>query len=357
MLATSLSLLAVILGIASNAVVLLSTYDYSKATIRGGSALAATTESTTATPKNAAGLDSSYAMSYSMSIAEPLVLVVPRLFGGSSSQPLPDDGQVMETVNNYPALRQSDILYNLSMYWGGIGGTSGPPYSGAIVFFLALFGMFILDGRYKWWMLGAIILAVMMSWGGYFWSLNGALLKYLPFYNKFRAPSMIMVIPQLLLPIMAMLTLQKLSDENFDTKAAWPNIKKGLIGIAAFALFLLGFYAMADFYSPSDRQILKQISGIEDGQTQQVYKTLWQSLAADRKDLAFGDIMRTFGFVIAAGLLLFAMLRKILKPAIAVSLVGLLAFVDLVSVGSKYLNEEVYVEAEKDEEGKIFILN
>ncbi|MEO8173716.1 MAG: hypothetical protein ABI581_11555, partial [Sediminibacterium sp.] len=71
--AGGLAMGAALLGVLVNAVILFTTYDYSKRTIRGGSELADTTKGITKT-----GLGKDYAMSYSVYKTEPLVMMFPR---------------------------------------------------------------------------------------------------------------------------------------------------------------------------------------------------------------------------------------------------------------------------------------
>ena len=63
-------------------------------------------------------------------------------------------------------------------------------------------------------MLAAIVLTLFMSWGKYFEGFTGTLLNVLPLYNKFRAPSMILVIPTLLFCMLAVMALQVISTET-----------------------------------------------------------------------------------------------------------------------------------------------
>ena len=101
-----------------------------------------------------------------------------------------------------------------SLYWGDQPFTNGPVYLGAAICFLFLFGMFYLDGKHKWWIFTASILAMLMALGSNLAGFNGFLFDYLPLYNKFRVPTMILVIPQLLFPLMSALVLNKLLENN-----------------------------------------------------------------------------------------------------------------------------------------------
>jgi hypothetical protein len=220
-------LIAGIIGLAVNAVNILSTFDYQKETIRGGAS-----ELTVGGEHSKTGLDKGYAFSYSMGIAEPFVMMVPRIFGGSSDKD--ERGENSKTIAYLQSIGQQ---LPVSYYWGGMTkegevGTSGPPYAGAVICLLAILGFFVLDRTHKWWVLATIAIAIILSWGSYFEGFNGLLYQYLPLYNKFRAPSMILVIPQLLLPFLAALTLQKLAFAT-DREPLNARLKKGLIAVGA----------------------------------------------------------------------------------------------------------------------------
>ncbi|RYG56704.1 MAG: hypothetical protein EON56_03680, partial [Alphaproteobacteria bacterium] len=191
LLPLAILIIATVLGVLCNSVSLLTTYEYSKASIRGGTELPDSTTSSTTE-----GLSKEYALSYSMYKAEPFVMMVPKMYGGSSDlEKNEEDSKAIAALREMPQQVAQQLQYNLGAYWGGIGGTSGPPYVGAIICFLALVGFFVLDNRHKWWILAASLLAIVMSWGSFFEGFNVFLLNNLPLYNKFRAPSMTIVIP------------------------------------------------------------------------------------------------------------------------------------------------------------------
>jgi len=339
--ALGLTAVAGTIGVLVNAVTLLSTYEYQKETIRGGySELAKPGKEDAAN-----GLSKDYAFSYSMGIAEPLVMLMPRMFGsntpgGSNAGLRP----VMEEDKSKTAefLQQNgQSPQGINYYWGGIGITSGPPYVGIVVSLLALLGLFVLDNQHKWWALAAILLAIVMSWGSYFEGFNSFLYHYLPMYNKFRAPSMILVIPQLLLPFLAVLTLDRLA--RSEQKAIWPDLKKGLIGVGALFAFLVVLYISLDYVSPEEK---KQLADIVRQQPQQAegYRAYFNALKEDRASLFLGDIFRALGFLIAGGALVFLLLRRIVSPLIVFAGFAVLSLIDLMPINLKYLNSESFVE-------------
>jgi hypothetical protein len=352
LIASVLTLIAIISGVLTNAVSLFSTYEYQKETIRGGpSALA----DTSGAAKTQTGLDKDYALSYSMNITEPFVLMVPRMYGGSVDhvEVSEDKSKAVEALQSLPQQLGQQLQQQLAFYWGGMTkegevGTSGPPYAGAIICFLAILGFFMVDKNYKWWILIAMGITIMMSWGSYFEGLNGFLYKHLPFYNKFRAPSMIMVIPQLLLPLLAILGIDQVIRTR-DRKTLWPALRKGLITTGIIFGILLALYVSFDFLSDNNKEILKQARQSGQQQLTDAVKSFFDGLKDDRKSLMLGDIFRSFLFIAMAFVFLFLLIRDKIKPPVAIIGISILILIDLIGVDVKYLNYDNYQEKEENE--------
>jgi hypothetical protein len=342
-LALGIALVAGLTGVLANAVTLLTTYEYAEESIRGGSELPS--DNKTATKD---GLSTDYALSYSMYKTEPFVMMVPMMFGGSNAlEVAEEDSKAIETLRQMPQELGQQLQYNLGAYWGGIGGTSGPPYVGAIICFLTLIGFFILDSRYKWWVLAASVLAILMSWGSFFEGFNVFLLNTLPFYNKFRAPSMTIVIPTFLFCMMAILTLQKIIyADNRDE--LWDRYKKGLALTGGVFVVLLLIYFSADYRSEGDRSLLAQTASAQQ-QVQEYIRTFLESLKEDRKGLFMGSLLRSFFFIAAAAVVLWLSVRNRLSKTVVLSLIGVLAFVDVIAIDTRYLSEKNFEEASQYE--------
>jgi hypothetical protein len=353
-LALAFTVVAGVTGVLTNAVSIFSTYEYQKETIRGGAR--ALVDSAAKNENASDGLTKDYALSYSMEIAEPLIMMVPRMYGGASykMEVKEEDSKALESLRAFPTEAQQQVSQYLSYYWGGMAkpgeSVSGPAYVGAIICVLAILAMFVLDGKHKWWILTAIGVTIMMSWGSYFDALNGFLYNTLPLYNKFRAPSMILVVPQLLLPMLAVLGLSKIAD-TADKKALLPAFKKGLIGVAATFVVFFIIYFMSGFMSESDNELMKRLKsgGAETQQWLQIFSSFFDGLREDRKSLMMGDILRSLGFGFVALLLVFLALRKTI--ATMTLGIGLLIFVliDSLTIDVKYLNYENYEEKQDNE--------
>ncbi|MFN5931139.1 MAG: hypothetical protein ACK42F_06055, partial [Sphingobacteriales bacterium] len=95
--ALSLSLAMGLIGILTNAMMLMTTYDYSKATIRGGQA-ALNLNDSTKVKKNTGGLDTAYAFMYgSYGQAELMTLMIPEVYGGSP-RPLGEESKLVQVM-------------------------------------------------------------------------------------------------------------------------------------------------------------------------------------------------------------------------------------------------------------------
>jgi hypothetical protein len=344
-MAVIFSLAGVSLGALQNAVILMPDNEYTKESIRGGSQLA---DANTKTTK--VGLTEDYAFSYSMYKTEPFVMLVPRMFGGSNKMEVSEESskavQALQEMN--PQISRQ-LQSALSFYWGGIGGTSGPPYVGAIICFLALLGFVILDNKYKWWILAATILTIMMSWGSFFKSFNTFLFNYLPMYNKFRAPSMILVVPTFLLNMMAVLTLQKIIDTK-DKLLLLAKYKKGLMITAGVFVLLIMMYFGFDYKGEADNNLLQSINNIPDAETKSVFldagKKMINGLIADRKSLFIGDILRSLFFIAVAALAIWLNIKNKIKDWMLIATIGVFAFIDIMALDTNYLNKDNYQYAD-----------
>ncbi|HEY4108434.1 YfhO family protein [Puia sp.] len=337
---------AALIGILSNAVNLFTSYDASKESIRGGSELADDKGNYTQN-----GLSEHAAFDFSMYRSEPLVMFIPDIFGGSSDLQLPPErSKATRVYQKMPRTLADQVgMDGPKYYWGGVGELfSGPPYVGAVIVLLALLGFFILDNRHKWWMLAVMVLTIMMSWGGYFQPFNSFLLKYLPMYNKFRAPSMILVVPSFLLCLMATLTLQQIVATE-DKKGLWRRYLRGLLLVTGVFLLAAGLYFQFDYSSPRDADLLKKARSF--GQSGlQMMEAFVAGLRADRQQLFGQAIIHTLVIVFIAALLITLFIRKRFAPAILLTLVGGLAFADIVSLDWKYLNNDNYKERDDYEQ-------
>ncbi|MDZ7358606.1 MAG: YfhO family protein, partial [candidate division KSB1 bacterium] len=151
---------AVLAGLMLSSVLYLSVYEYSHYSIRGGGI----TE----------GLDYKYASNWSFSPAEMITFIVPSFFG-----------------------------FGGETYWGKMPFTDYPLYMGIVVLFLAGLALVIRRDRYVIFFAIVALFALIVSFGSHLPILYGPMFKFLPYFNKFRVPSMIHIILDIAVVIMA----------------------------------------------------------------------------------------------------------------------------------------------------------
>jgi len=301
---------------------LVPTADYSKETMRGGSVLKQNAKG----EKETSGLEIDYAYAWSYGRAETMTLLIPNFYGASSSYNIGRESKC------YDALRQTgqaeQFCKQAPMYWGDQPGTSGPVYAGAIICLLFILGLLIVKGPERWWILIATIISIVLSWGRNFMVVNEFLFDYLPLYNKFRTPSMSLVMAGVTMATLAILALKELLNKKDKTSLIRPLfISTGITGglCLLFALFGKGLFSF---------------SGIADSNYPEWLIT---ALQADRKDMMTSDAWRSFIYIIlASGLILLYLKTKIKMPYL-IGCLGILILVDLWSVDKRFLNDDNFV--------------
>ncbi|HUS02799.1 MAG TPA: YfhO family protein [Chitinophagaceae bacterium] len=349
-IALSLALVSALIGICNAGVTFLTTYDYAKYTMRGGKTVE-TSESGTTVHKKTTGLDRDYAFRWSLSKGETVVVLMPNAYGGSSSQTLDENSNVVKKLvdNNVPESNALQMASPLPKYWGGMSGpgegTSGPPYMGVLVCIIFVVGAVVINSKHKWWILAAVLVGIFMSWGQFFPAFNNFLFNSLPLYNKFRAPSMALVIAQLLVPILAVLSLQQIlftaKTEEFLDK----NFKKILYGLGCLIVLLGLVYLMNDYSAPIDKEIIAGYSNAQQGGAD-IGRMIVSGMMADRKEMFSSDLLRVLGFAVLLAALLYLRRRKIISSLVVVIIIIVISTGDLFITGKKYLGEDNYIEKE-----------
>ena len=344
-IALSLALVGGLIGICNAGVTFLTTYDYAKFTMRGGKTIENTDKGIV--QKKTSGLDNDYAFQYSIEKGETITLMMPNAYGGSSSQVFDESSNLVKqlTDKNVPETNALQLASSIPKYWGGIvEGTAGPAYIGVLTCLLFIIGLVVLRSEHKWWIAAAVAFTIVMAWGKYFAGFNDFLFNTLPLYSKFRAPSMALVVSQLLVPLLAVLCIQQIlfteKAEEFLTK----NFKKILYALGGVIVFIGIIYLMNDYSSPIDKEIITAYNNPQGGEN--IGHTIVSALMGDRKDMFGSDLIKVLGFAVLLAALLYLRKRKIISSLIAIIILVIIGTGDLFIVGKKYLSDDVYVDSE-----------
>jgi hypothetical protein len=327
-----LLLVAVLLGIATNATGLMATKEYADWSTRGKSEL---TINPDGSPKNnTGGLSKEYITQWSYGITESLNLFVPRLFGGASQENLGEESKSFNYLVDKGLPRSSalDFVGGIPLYWGKQPGVSGPAYIGAIIFFLFALGLFLVKGKHKWWLLFGTLMSLILSWGKNFSILTDFMIDYFPLYDKFRAVSSIQVILELCVPILAILAIKKLFKDKVPQADKINALKYASATVLGLGVLLFVFKGTFSFVGAADANL--RMTGLEE---------LPEMLRLDRKAVYTSDLLRSLGFVLATAVLLWFYLRGKVKTNMVVIVLGAMIVFDLVGVNLRYVNADNFV--------------
>jgi membrane protein YfhO len=330
------------------------------------------------------GLSKQYAFDWSYGWDESLTLMFPGVKGYGITYGERDGEQFMyplldgnsnvakylgEKLNS-PEEQANNIASQVSgnLYWGDQPFTTGPIYLGAVICLLFIFSMVYLDGKHKWWILTAAILGVLLALGKHFAAFNYFLFDHLPFYNKFRVPTMALEITGLVVPIAVALGLEKLvADPIVDLK------KLKLAAMITGAVFVLaaGLYFASD-YSNENKQrttAINQVMGAGNNPNMMammdsinrkypaqadnklyenfLYQTkgdasiargILTALRDDRQQKFGATILRSLVFVLLAMGIIFLFVKKKVNAMLLLGGIALLTAIDLLTIDSNYLN-------------------
>ncbi len=325
--AAAFSLVAAALSITANFTGFWVTYEYTQETLRGGSAL---TNAKTAT---GGGLDREYALRWSYGIGETGTLLIPNFNGGASASPIGENSETFQvlTKNGVPRNQAQQFVENAPTYFGDQPSTAGPTYFGAIVVFLFVLGLLLVEGRVKWWLFTTVLLSFGLMWGRNFGFLTDLFIAYMPMYNKFRAVSIAQVTAALAFPMLAVILVQRLIDKKIDSTKAIKQLKIATAIVGGFCLvFVLAPAAFFSFESTADSNYAN-------------FPGLVDALIADRTSMLRNDAIKALVLVLlAAGSLWMWLTNKLsAKNMMLILLVATVA--DLWSVNKRYVNANDFV--------------
>ncbi len=322
-----------LMGVGMNSQRIMANSEYIKETVRGKQIL--TNDSHT---EGNSGMDKESMLMWSYGKLETLNLFIPRLMGGGSQEPEGKEmmAKIQELVQqNVDSQAEYDRIskgFGSLTYWGDQPGTSGPAYQGAIVCFLAVLGFFFAPKKYRYWILGASILTIFLAWGSNFMALSDFFIDFVPFYNKFRAPSSILVVVELLFPLIAIIGLYKFfTDEKLTEEYKQKILTYVGGGTLGLILILLVFgKSLLGFHTDNEQAYLPPF--------------LLDYLTEERFKLFRIDAIKAFIYIAITAIALFLSLKKKLNQNVVLIIIGAVSLFDLWSVNKRYLNDDNYVD-------------
>jgi hypothetical protein len=277
------------LGFAISAFVYLSVNEYAQYSIRGGG-----------TTGSSGGLSWEYATGWSFHPLEMMDFLMPSFFG-------------------FP-------LY----YWGTMPFSNAAFYVGIIPLLLSVIALIYRRNRTTVFLAALSALVFLISFGKHFGVLYELMFNYLPYFNKFRAPSMILHLIAFTMGILGAYGLsylidlrEKIGDSTIE------KLKRGLLyaGGGLVALLVLGFLLKSSLYGSLSSFMFVREGEFE--QYQQQYGQQTSQVIAQLKQLRFDLLWKDFVkfvFVSAGsiGIILLFLNRKIRAGLFSAAVIGIL---------------------------------
>lgn len=273
----------------------LSTWEYSHYTMRGG----------------AAGLEKSYAQAWSFPPLEIIALLIPNFFGG---------------INEY--------------YWGAMPFTQIYNYFGIVVLALGVIALFGKHKKFSLFLWIASAIFMLLSFGSFTPVLSDFFFKYLPMFNKFRVPSMTLIMVQFIAVILAALGLDTIATLNNNSRWQKNLFTAFWVSGAVFFLFLilgksifsgLPFTNAEEIAHYQTKNALAQLESLKTMRLNMLYKS---------------GIMSLLLLTVSFGICYLASAKK-LKTVALVMLITLISFIDLYIYTGKHL-KDLYPAEERE---------
>lgn len=251
-----------------------------------------------------------YTTNWSFSPGEVLTFIVPSYYGFGNVKykgPL---------TNN----QETDV----NTYFGQMMFVDVAMYMGVIVFFLALFAMVTLrKDPLVQFLTFLIILAIFISFGRNFSVIYDLMYYYFPKFDKFRVPSMILIIPQVFMPILAGLGVMKILKLKEESDKFAANLVKYMAFSAAglFVLFILLNSVISSWF------IGRIVDSTKGEQLQQIGDFI--------ADMFVKDLLIAFALVAMVFGLGYAYLKNKVSADVVVIAIVILTVFDLFRISSR----------------------
>jgi hypothetical protein len=294
------------------------------------------------------GLDLKYATDWSYGVGETMTLLIPNWEGGASGYDLGKDSELSKAMRKQGVAKRDaeQFCSHAPTYRGEKMFTSGAVYAGAVVCFLFVLGLLIVPGPYKWALLFATLMSILLAWGRNLMGLTEFFFNYFPMYNKFRAVESILVVAEITMPLLGFMGLQRIINGEME----WKKLRTNLFiagGVTAGICLLAALFAGSiDMTSSYDAQWKNQVPN-----------WLYNAILDQRVAMAKADAWRSLLFVALGFALTYWYAWKIKNSNLqspiynSIFFIGLamIILIDMVPVDKRFFNNDNFVKAKDND--------
>ena len=212
-------------------------------------------------------------------------------------------------------------------YWGKMPFTDYPNYMGIIFLLLAVFALVKKRDTFIWFLAGTTLLALLISFGRHFGVAYNLFYNFIPYFNKFRIPSMILIIVQFNVIILACFGLEQLVEHKWKEIPKWFWWIVGIIGFM-FLILLFGGGWLRELISTGFTQ-----SRSQDPRFVEVINNL-------RWKMWINDAWLMILFIIGLIGAFFLFVKEHITKIMFIGIIGALALIDIGIVDYKIVQPE-----------------
>lgn len=302
---------SLVIGLCISSYIYLSVYEYAQFSIRGGG-----------TEGAKGGLTWEYATNWSFHPQELLTLLIPSFFGFSSQYMYNWQGQQVP----------------LPLYWGTMPFNTSSVYIGIVPLLLAVLALVYRRNAKTIFFALLSVIVLLMSFGKHFGIFYELLFTTLPFFNKFRAPAMILHLLAFSVAVLGAFGLQVLLERKEYAQA---TLTKGLL----YALGAIGLVLLLGLVMRSSLVELFGFTFTREGENYGAQ--VMTQLKNIRFEVLWADYIK---FVFIAGTAIGAVLLYVSgrfgETGLSAALIAILV-VDLFIIDSKFIDPKPQVELEQ----------
>lgn len=292
-------------------------YEYTPYSTRGSESVI---EKTTGVSEESGSAFYDYHTNWSFSPGEVMTFIVPSYYGFGN------------VIYKGPLSQEQEV--EVQTYFGQMPFVDVPMYMGVIIFFFGLFGIYA--GRKEPFVQFLTLLAAIslfISFGRTFPVLFDLMFYNFPFFNKFRVPSMILVLVQISFPVLAGIGIMKIYEAEKNNNARITKLLRN-ISLVFGGLFILSLVLT----SPLKDWFISHIQNSGEKGA----RFLQMQLGDFMSDMFHTDLLFAFGLTaLAFGAAYFFLSGKITAHLMIISLI-ILVVIDLWRIDSRASN---YIEA------------
>ncbi|MCB9392027.1 MAG: hypothetical protein H6506_05170, partial [Calditrichaeota bacterium] len=216
------------------------------------------------------------------------------------------------------------------MYWGDMLFTSSSFYFGIAPLMLAIVALIGKKTRFMWALIWLSVFSILLSFGKHFESFYSIFFNYVPFFDKFRTPSLILILVMMSAAILLPYGFRNLEEQQDNEK--WKKAFRFLLISAAVLLVisLLGGEGLAR----------SMASLTKEGDAQRYQPAQLTMLINQRAALLAGDLtLRLFLLTLSAAAIYLFMIRKLTRTVLLGTLL-LLTVIDLGMFAGKFFDPQ-----------------